>query len=159
MSLSPARKKTMRVATVFTGAAGIVAALAPMQPAQAASVVPMPYNLTARLSARVTSAQLCGYRSESGTGHWTCTPRAHTAVGTGGAHWTDESDLRRGKINLWMWNSHGAEFGATCNTNGSYQGIWFSTKSAFSTTQYWVELEAGGALGGRTSIALSTKWC
>src|ERR1700728_20912 len=75
LGTSPA-KKTMRVATAFTGVAATafagVAAFAPG--AKANSQVHYPYVLWVKTSTLVTSIQVCGYK-DVGTGEWYCTER------------------------------------------------------------------------------------
>jgi hypothetical protein len=117
-------KKTMRVATAFTGVAAGVAIFAPA--AQAApdnTPVPQPYKIWVDTASTVQSLQVCGWK-DVGTGKWTCTAIEHNPnfdkVGTAnymGANW------KRGKVNVWMFDfPGGSKAGHTCNTNGSYSG-------------------------------------
>jgi hypothetical protein len=120
-------KKTMRVATAFTGVATGVAAFAPA--AQAAPdnpPVPQPYTLWVNTSGNVAFIQVCGYK-DVGSGEWYCTgvesnspyfssDKVHTNYF--GTNW------KRGKVNVYLWSSSSTEFGATCNTNGAYHGIF-----------------------------------
>jgi hypothetical protein len=120
-------KKTMRVATAFTGVATGVAAFAPA--AQAAPdnpPVPQPYTLWVNTSGNVAFIQVCGYK-DVGSGEWYCTgvesnspyfssDKVHTNYF--GTNW------KRGKVNVYLWSSSNTEFGATCNTNGAYHGVF-----------------------------------
>jgi hypothetical protein len=125
-----AAKKTMRVATAFTGVAATaftgVATFAPA--AKANSQVYYPYVLWVKTSSLVTSIQVCGYK-DVGTGEWYCTePEANPYhyLGTHsnyfGGNWKD------GKVNVYDW-WHSTEYHAwiksshTCNTNGAYHGV------------------------------------
>ena len=120
-------KKTMRVATAFTGVAAGVAAFAPA--AQAApdnAPVPQPYTLWVRTSGNVAYMQVCGYK-DVGSGKWYCTGqevnspyfssnKVHSA--SFGTNW------KRGKVNVYLWSGSSTEFDATCNTNGAYHGVF-----------------------------------
>ena len=120
-------KKTMRVATAFTGVAAGVAAFAPA--AQAApdnAPVPQPYTLWVKPSGNVAYMQVCGYK-DVGSGKWYCTGqevnspyfssnKVHSA--SFGTNW------KRGKVNVYLWSGSSTEFDATCNTNGAYHGVF-----------------------------------
>ena len=120
-------KKTMRVATAFTGVAAGVAAFAPA--AQAApdnAPVPQPYTLWVKTSGNVAYMQVCGYK-DVGSGKWYCTGqevnspyfssnKVHSA--SFGTNW------KRGKVNVYLWSGSSTEFDATCNTNGAYHGVF-----------------------------------
>jgi hypothetical protein len=127
-------KKTMRVATAFTGAAGFAAAgLAAYAPtAKADSYVPWPYALWVNADRYIYSLQVCGWKDTGGGGGaWTCTAKQHNPYFYGdtctfscinshpayfGSNWKD------GQVNVWNWNSSGKEYLHTCNTNGAYYG-------------------------------------
>jgi hypothetical protein len=139
MKLSPSkssRKKTMRVATVFTGAAACTAAYmaappayaAPERPASNNGIPESPYSASVMISGRVSTIQACGYKNIGG-GKWECTPiiaRSNPEL-TGrvsGTNWRIVelgSNWRRGLFKLW-WNHHGAGSWDECNTNGAYNG-------------------------------------
>jgi hypothetical protein len=123
-------KKTMRVATAFTGVAASafagVAAFAPA--AKANSQVPSPYTIWVKTSSLVTSIQVCGYK-DVGSGEWYCTakePNPHHNTEHSnyfGGNWKD------GKVNVYEWDYtsyfNSTQSGAhTCNTNGAYHGVF-----------------------------------
>jgi len=119
-------KKTMRVATAFTGAiAGAIGGVAAFAPAaHADTAVPYPYKIWVKLSDYVGFVQVCGYKDVGG-GDWTCTAVQNNPdyykqsyAAYMGSNWKD------GKVNVWVWGSiSGAnEHGDTCNTNGAYYG-------------------------------------
>ena len=120
-------KKTMRVATAFTGVAAACAACAPA--AQAApdnAPVPQPYTLWVNTSGNVAYIQVCGYK-DVGTGEWYC-----TGIETNSPYFSSDkvhtnyfgTNWKRGKVDVYLWSSSSTEFGATCNTNGAYHGIF-----------------------------------
>jgi hypothetical protein len=117
-------KKTMRVATVFTGVFAGAAAYAPA--AKADTAVPWPYVLWVYTGFSIHYVQACGYK-DVGTGEWYCTAKEANPHGFSahsqyfGGNWKD------GKVNIWEWgkispNDNSIEVGHTCNTNGSYTG-------------------------------------
>lgn len=124
MKLSPrsrSSRNNMRVATVLTGAVALTAAVAPA--AEANTPVPQPYKIWVRIDNGTDPyLQVCGYKSVSGVGHWTCTV-IQTENGSPPLSAYMGSDWRRGKINVWEWNIfHSNEQGHTCNTNSAYNG-------------------------------------
>lgn len=137
MKLSPIKssaKKTMRVATVITGAAACATAFAPTLPAEATPDLPAvvnggipisPYYLWVRVSPRVSTIQACGYEDVSG-GKWACTGIERVTASVRNSLYTEMympiyANWRRGLIKLW-WNKHGAGSWDECNTNGDYNG-------------------------------------
>jgi hypothetical protein len=146
-------KKTMRVATTFTGVAAGVAAFAPA--AKANSAVPYPYKLWVNTSIAVFLIQACGYK-DVGDGSWYCTAaeknphwNVSDAANYMGSNWKD------GKVNIWVWSGSpsgpgegvsGKEYGHTCNTNGAYHGIFRTGGVSLST-------------GSRALLGLSTAEC
>jgi hypothetical protein len=152
----PARKKTKRVATVFTGLAAMGAAFGPAaQAAQAAPppplnpTVPQPYTIWVKTSALVYWIQVCAYKNV-GTktlpaGSWYCTgvernphylsnslePHSNYF----GPNWVD------GKVNVWVWSIGKAEWGHTCNTHAdSYHGV---LRNGVNSDSAGVSLSAG----------------
>jgi hypothetical protein len=129
--MKSATRKTMRVATVFTGAAAVTAGFAPS--ALANTRVPQPYRLTVYVGADVQRIQVCAYQSPA-PGHWTCTPirnpTYHYSTPYGDVRISGSTSFgtnwRDGKVNVWVWgySYYGTmvESGYTCNTNGAYYG-------------------------------------
>lgn len=121
--------RKMRVATAFTGVAAGVAAFAPA--AKANTSVPYPYKIWVNTSPVISQVQVCGYKDVS-NGKWTCTAKhgnpcfsvsgePHACGLYQGSNW------QTGKTNVWMWtptNGGIEEFGHTCNTFGSYHGVF-----------------------------------
>jgi hypothetical protein len=120
-------KRTMRVATAFTGVTAGVAAFAPA--AQAApdnAPVAYPYTLWVNTGGSTSTIQVCGYK-DVGSGEWYCTAREgnphHGADHSNyfGTNWKD------GKVNVWEWyqfSGVSVELLHTCNTNGAYHGVF-----------------------------------
>jgi hypothetical protein len=127
-------KKTMRVATAFTGVAAGVAGFAPA--AEANSQVGYPYVLWVNTKASASNIQACGYK-DVGTGEWYCTAREgnpHTGNHSNyfGGNWKD------GKVNIYEWHyiqpSLSSEVVHTCNTNGAYHGVFRGTGTGFGVS-------------------------
>ena len=143
----------MRVATVFAGTAAAVTAFGPAAEAAPDNIPPAsPYTLWVNTSSKVISIQVCGYKDVGG-GEWYCTKMVqnpHAGIDHSnyfGGNW------KRGKVNVWEWvdNYIWASppqyyVGHTCNTNGSYHGVFKSTPAA----GFGVSLSAGShvPLGG-----------
>ncbi len=88
--------------------------------------MPQPYTLWVKTSGNVAYMQVCGYK-DVGSGKWYCTGqevnspyfssnKVHSA--SFGTNW------KRGKVNVYLWSGSSTEFGATCNTNGAYHGVF-----------------------------------
>lgn len=130
---NPPGKKAMRVSTIFAGAVAIAAGFGPA--AQAAPdnpPVPQPYTLWVNTKSSIYSIQVCGYKDVGG-GQWTCTVKHHNPyygqIYSGHPYHSNYfgGNWKRGKINVWEWRLTGnssSEWGHTCNTNGSYHGIF-----------------------------------
>lgn len=120
-------KKTMRVATVFTGVAAGTAVFAPV--AKANSAAPYPYKAWVYTGADVVSLQVCGYK-DVGSGEWYCTAVERNPYNSKSNHANYMgSNWKDGKMNVWVFNSHPGgtgptEWGHTCNTNGAYHGVF-----------------------------------
>ena len=136
-------KKTMRVATAFTGAAGFAAGLVGYAPAaKADSTVPEPYYLWANLDRYVYSAQACGWK-DTNEGTWTCTVKHHNPAFYGGtctvsctnSHPAYQgSNWKDGQVDIYTWNSGGTETEHICNTNGGYYGHFRGTGTSFGVS-------------------------
>jgi hypothetical protein len=131
---SVARKKSMRVATVLTGAAALSVTF--VQPAEATTLATqppiMPYKIWVKPGFNESRQQVCGYKSESGVGHWTCTViQNNNGYPTAPGYDYMGSDWRKGKINVWMWAGSN-EIGLTCNTNNvkSFQGFFIGGRQS-----------------------------
>jgi hypothetical protein len=117
----PTAKKVMRVATVFTGVAALATVFGPTEAAEANVPAPQPGRIWVYTSILAAHIQVCGYRDQAGS-PWRCTSiqRASFIQSFGGG-W------RRGKVNVWLWNSAGKEYGHTCNTNRSWNGYVYGS--------------------------------
>lgn len=130
-------KKTMRVATTFTGVVAGVASFAPA--AKANPMVPYPYDEWIYLSSRVSAWKVCGWKDVGG-GSWYCTVR-HTNPHFGqsihpaytGSNWKD------GRVTVFISGQYltpNSQFGSewSCNTNGAYHGHFRGTGSSFGVS-------------------------
>jgi hypothetical protein len=131
-------KKTMRVATAFTGVAAGVGGVAAFAPAaQANSQVAYPYVLWVKTSPLISYIRVCGWKDVGG-GEWYCTgiesnPYEFTTHSNYfGGNWKD------GKVDVSVWNGTGSPFVHRCNTNGAYHGVFRGTGTGFG-----VSLSAG----------------
>jgi len=140
-------KKTMRVATAFTGAAGFAAAgLAAYAPAaKADSAVPYPYDMWVDANRLVYSVQACGWK-DTNEGTWTCTLKHHNTNFYSGtcepSTCTEEapayqgSNWKDGQVDIYTWGGpHGSkETQHVCNTNGAYVGHFRGTGTSFGVS-------------------------
>jgi hypothetical protein len=121
-------KKTMRVATAFTGVAAACAAFAPA--AQAApdnAPVPQPYTLWVKTGSNVSLIQVCGWK-DIGGGEWYCTADEYNPFFPGGGTNYFGGNWKRGEVSIVMDTqiislpTH--QFSHRCNTNGAYHGVF-----------------------------------
>jgi hypothetical protein len=156
MKLSPRKlsaKFAVRTATALTGAAALTVGYAPAATANAA--VPKPYKLWVYTGDSVSWIQACGWKNDSKSGHYYCTPaRSNPFFANGGVHslymgsgWKDGEFI----IKMLSFSSLTVH---TCNTNGSYYGHLRSTVSSLGHVSHGVVLtHQGGTFLGMKGAA------